>query len=206
MNDRAGAMEEEEEDVVKYFGLSTADGPLADLSELKNLITSRPWVASIVPPSDPKPQNDLKPPVRLEANHIFGYQCEMTRNSVRFNCTGNIVYPIAKLVAVYDKKMNQQLFYEGHEFDISTVCVSKDGQLAASAERSNRPQIHIWHACTCQLLVKLPVLHRTGVVSMQFSEDRKFLVSVGCDQDKSVALWQSPSGEWSNDGRLLESF
>jgi len=84
--DRAGTIEEEEEDVVKYFGLSSTDDPLPDMTELKNLITSRPWVASVVPPSHQKPTNDEKPMFRLEASHIFGCQADLTRGSIRFNC------------------------------------------------------------------------------------------------------------------------
>lgn len=203
VNDRAGQVEEEEEDVVKYFGLATSDDPLPDLSELKTLITSRPWVASVVPPSNPGPLNDAKPPMRLEPSHIFGYHSDSTRNSVRFNCMGNIVYPVSKCVVVFDKKKNEQIYYEEHTNDISCVALSKDGQLCASAERTNRPQINIWHACTGHVLVKLPVLHRRGVIHMSFSDDRKFLVSVGCDNDHSMALWESPTGEWSTDGRLM---
>ena len=37
---------------------------------------------------------------------------------------------------------------------------------------------------------------------MRFSDDNKMLVSVGMDQEHSIALWESPSGSW-NDGRLL---
>jgi microtubule-associated protein-like 6 len=39
---------------------------------------------------------------------------------------------------------------------------------------------------------------------MQFSDDGKMLVSVGIDQEHSIALWESPTGTWT-DGRLLAS-
>ena len=107
-------------------------------------------------------------------------------------------------MCVYNKKRNDQIFYSGHDVELSNVCVSRDGKLAASVERCNRPSIHIWDSQTCQLIIKLPVFHRRGVVHMVFSPDRKRMVSVGQDQDHSIALWESPSGSWV-DGRLLAS-
>jgi len=110
-NDRVGVVNEEEEDIVKYFGLSSTDDPLPDMSELKSLISSRPWVASVVPPSTIPPPNDGKPDYRLEPAHIFGSQCALTRGSTKYNCNGNIVYPVSKCITVYDKKKNEQLYY-----------------------------------------------------------------------------------------------
>lgn len=48
--------------------------------------------------------------------------------------------------------------------------------MAASAERTDRPSIHLWDTNTCILTCALPYLHRRGVVSMQFCDDRRKLV------------------------------
>ena len=200
--ERRGAIEEEEEDVMKLFGLVGADEALPDANELGNLISSRPWVAAMVAPTDPKPEMPGLPFYRLEMGHIFGLQSSDTRGSVRYNAAGDIVFPASRYVCVYNKKKNSQIFYEGHNVEMSNVCVSEDGRLCASVERCNRPQIHIWDAQTTMIITKLPVLHRRGVVHMCFSPDRKKLLSVGQDQDHSIALWESPSGDWL-DGRLL---
>lgn len=202
--ERRGAIEEEEEDVMKLFGLVGADEALPDMNELGNLISSRPWVASMVAPTDPKEANPRLPFSRVEMGHIFGLQSGNTRASVRYNSAGDLIYPASRYVCVYNKKRNDQIFYSGHDVELSNVCVSRDGKLAASVERCNRPSIHIWDSQTCQLIIKLPVFHRRGVVHMAFSPDRKRMVSVGQDQDHSIALWESPSGSWV-DGRLLAS-
>lgn len=202
--ERRGAIEEEEEDVMKLFGLQGADDSLPGMDELSSLVSSRPWVAAIIAPTEAKEGNSNCPPVRLELGHIFALQSADTRASVRFNSAGDLVYPASRYVCVYNKMRNEQLFYEGHEKELSFVCVSRDGKLAASVERCPRPRIHIWDANTTQVIVSLPVFHRRGVVFMQFSHDRKRLVSVGQDQDHSIALWESVSGDWA-DGRILAS-
>jgi len=202
VNERRGAIEEEEDDVMKLFGLSGADEALPDASEMGQLISSRPWVASMVAPSDAKADNPKLPFFRIEMGHVFGLQSGNTRASVRFNCAGDLVFPASRYVCVYNKKKNAQIFYEGHDTELSNVCVSEDGRLCASVERCNRPKIHIWDAQTTQVIIVLPVLHRRGVVHMTFSPDNKRLLSVGQDQDHSIALWESPTGNWL-DGRVL---
>jgi len=202
--ERRGAIEEEEEDVMKLFGLQGADDALpgADELGLSSLVSSRPWVAAMLAPTDAKEGNPSHPPFRIELGHIFGLQSSDTRASVRFNSAGDLVYPASRYVCVYNKMRNEQLFYDGHEKEMSFVCVSRDGKLAASVERCARPRIHIWDANTTQNICTLPVFHRRGVAFMQWSEDRKRLVSVGQDQDHSIAVWESVSGDWS-DGRIL---
>ena len=86
--------------------------------------------------------------------------------------------------------------------EVCCVASSRDGRIMASATRSLRPNIHLWNSTSCTTLCVMQLLHRRGVVSMQFSDDGKMLVSVGIDQEHSIALWESPSGTWT-DGRLL---
>jgi microtubule-associated protein-like 6 len=202
---RAGKIDEEEEDVIQFFGLESASEALGGNKELQNSITSRPWIASIVAPSDVSVVNTLNetepPRVKVEIAHIFGLQCDTSRASVKYNFQGDIVYPTSKYVCIYSKKSNMQTYYQGHESTISCLSLSLDGKLVASSEKNKRACIHVWDASTCELLKILPVLHRRGVASIQFSKDRRSIVSVGQDRDHSVAVWESLSGEWV-DGRL----
>jgi microtubule-associated protein-like 6 len=194
-------IEEDDDDVLQFFGIA-ADDASEVTKDLTSLIWGRPWLASMVAPSDPKVSSSNAPEFRLEKSHVFGQQVEIARSSARFNIDGDIISPASKYVCLYNKKKNQQIYYEGHSNEISCVAVSKDGKLAASAEKSNRPTIHIWDAVTCELISILPMLHRRGVASIQFSGDRKRIVSVGKDKDHSIAVWQSPSGAWT-DGAIL---
>jgi WD40 repeat protein len=203
---RAGKIEEDDEDVIKFFGLENNSNMLPNIKELKNMMTSRPWIASIVAPSNlailDTFDQTIPPAIKLEVNHIFGLQCETTRSSVKYNSAGDILYPATKYICVYNKKSNSQIHFLDHENTISCLTVSKDGKIAASAEKSKRPQIIVWDAATCRSLATLPILHRRGISHLEFSSDRKLLLSSGQDQDHSIGLWESVSGEWTGDARL----
>jgi microtubule-associated protein-like 6 len=51
-------------------------------------------------------------------------------------------------------------------------------------------------------LITLPRTHRRGIVVLAFSPDGKHLVSVGDDDNHSVAVWKTPSGHWSDAVRV----
>jgi WD40 repeat protein len=202
--DRRGKLVEDDDDIVTLFGNNgSLDLLKAEEDDTSHLVGSRPWIAAMVAPSNGGDFNPLETTeYTLRMNHILGLQCHLTRASVRFNNAGDIVYPASKYVCVYNKKNNSQVFYAGHANDISCVTSSRDGLFVASAEKTLRPDIHIWDSSTCLLITKLSPIHRRGLVYMQFSLDGKKLVSVGQDQDHSIALWVSPTGRWS-DGQIL---
>jgi WD40 repeat protein len=177
--DRKYPVEEDEEDVLQFFGLEGDEEVAPDVKALATLMGGRPWIAAVVPPTDAMPSNPAKPNLKLELSHIFGHQTEITRNSTRYNIDGNIIFPTSRYVCVFSKKKNQQSYFHGHSHEISCVSASKDGKLACSAETCNRPNIIIWDASSCQEIITLPSLHRRGVASMEFSPDRRYLVSVG---------------------------
>jgi WD40 repeat protein len=225
---------EEDEDVARLLLLTQTrtDFDPADTDILLLSNVSKPWLATMVPPSklsgiviDP-----TAPKEKISKEHIFGLESNMSRSSVRFNRNGEFLYPTSKYVCIFNKKKNSQIFYEGHcvrsfihrdavdalstttapdglsssdaDAVVCCVCTSADGVIAASATQCDRPNIHVWDANSCVTLCLLQLIHRRGVVSMQFSSDRRRLVSLGMDQDYSIALWESPSSHWI-DGRLL---
>lgn len=207
--DRRGKVEEDEDDVVNLFGHLLAPSSLAvdaatAFAKMDHLVSSKAWIAAMVAPSDAPSELDCSKEVVVDLSmiHILGLQANATRASVRFSNMADIVFPVSKYVCVFNKKQNSQIFYSQHLNEISCVSTSRDGMIAASVEKMLRPRIHIWDANTTEVVLVLPLLHRRGVTSMRFSSDRKKLVSVGQDQDHSVALWVSPSSDWT-DGSLL---
>ena len=206
---RRGPLQEDDDDVVGLFSLQ--DPSLGDGKDLGigHLVNSRPWMAAIVTPTvlpvDIEDGTAAKKPVpaSMTMSHVLGLQCQLTRGSVRYTNEGEIVLPVSKYAVVFNKKGNKQRFYMGHNNEMSCVAVSRDGILVASAERTDRPSIHIWDSGTCEPVKILPFCHRQGVISMQFSNDRSRLVSLGADQDHSIALWLSPSKQWTADAQLL---
>lgn len=200
--DRRGRIEEDEEDIMGFFGLAGAEGTVNEEGDMTHLVSSRAWLGSMVPPSDFEEDSIVVEPLELHLKHMYALQGTTTRCSVLYTNEGDILYPSSKYVCNYNKKSNSQTLYKGHQQELTCVSVSRDGLIVASVQKSNRPTIHVWDSSTCELLTELPYFHRKGVAAMQFSLDRSMLVSVGQDQDYSIALWLSPSKGWY-DGQIL---
>ncbi len=209
--DRRGLLEEGEEDVGEWLQMyGTGTGDVLDpkdaaLHEISKLTTLRPWKGSVVEPSNAKDYAVVSPlKATLNLLHVYGYQSQLSRQAVFYNCNYDIAYPISRYVVIYNKKQNKQLFYNEHTEEVCAVAVSKDGKLAASAEKKDRPDIHVWD-CSCgQLITRLSThtIHRKGILSLQFSDNKQLIVSLGADEDHTIALWLSISANWVNDASL----
>ncbi|GMH99995.1 hypothetical protein TrVE_jg4710 [Triparma verrucosa] len=162
----------------------------------------KPWVASIVEPSDPPPSNADIPDKKLRLIYAHGVETQTTRNAVLYNANHEVMYPNAGLAVVYNKEDHAQNFYKGHEGNsVSALAVTQDGRFAASGDSCLRPRVRVFDACTCTEIVSLREFHRSGIVSLNFSSDNRRLVSVASDADKSICIWQSLSGTW-HDGQM----
>ncbi|KAJ8599148.1 hypothetical protein CTAYLR_008287 [Chrysophaeum taylorii] len=155
------------------------------------------WLLSAVPPSDaPKPA--LEPPdLRIRLAWVHGCQTETTRSAIAYNNDGEIIYPVSKLAVVYSPTSHTQRYYHGHDHTVSAIAVSSDGRFAASGEVAARPAVHVWDSRAARAAVKFFPYHRARVRALAFAPAcGQRLASLGADNDSSLALWFSPSGEW----------
>ena len=101
----------------------------------------------------------------------------------------------------------RRLFRE-HDDDI--LCLAVDprgryvatGQIQSSKHKKRKPCVNIWDAESCRPICTLGKFHKRAVEAVAFSADGKWCGSVGADNEHSVALWGSRTGQWS-DGKLL---
>jgi microtubule-associated protein-like 6 len=77
------------------------------------------------------------------------------------------------------------------------LTVHPNGKYVATGQIGKEPYICVWDATTMETVSLLKGFHSRGISSMGFSNDGKFLVSVGLDDDHDMALW-----EWET-GRLV---
>jgi hypothetical protein len=182
LTERAGKTQEEDDDVLEVFGVEAPDSAdMENVPELGQGALSRPWLATIVEPSELPRQDKSASHATLGVYHVFGLQLKLSRASVRYNMLGELVYPTSRFVCLLNKRENRQRLYEEHTSEVCCVAVSPNGSFAASSDRSPRTSIHVWDLSTCQSLCKLPPLHRYGVISMEFSVDHKQIVcTLGC--------------------------
>ncbi|XP_064886977.1 WD repeat-containing protein 90 isoform X1 [Columba livia] len=143
------------------------------------------------------PQSFLSPPAGSEAlklKAVIGYNGNGRGNMVWNPDTGFFAYSCGCIIVVEDLHSGSQNHWLGHAEEISTLAVSHDAQVLASASGNRNEDSHcqicIWNiqdgVCTANLFH-----HKTQVQAMAFSRDDRFLVTLGDYSDRTIALWNT---------------
>uniref|UniRef100_A0A8C6J029 WD repeat domain 90 n=1 Tax=Melopsittacus undulatus TaxID=13146 RepID=A0A8C6J029_MELUD len=151
------------------------------------------------------PKNFLPPPAGsevLKLKAVIGYNGNGRGNMVWNPDTGFFAYTCGCIIVVEDLHSGSQNHWLGHAEEISTLTVSHDAQVLASASGKRNGDSHcqicIWNVpdglCTASLFH-----HETQVQAMAFSQDDRFLVTLGDYSDQTIALWNTYTYElmWS---------
>eukprot|EP00484_Ammonia_sp_Unknown_P018947 CAMPEP_0197026438 /NCGR_PEP_ID=MMETSP1384-20130603/6521_1 /TAXON_ID=29189 /ORGANISM="Ammonia sp." /LENGTH=705 /DNA_ID=CAMNT_0042455099 /DNA_START=33 /DNA_END=2150 /DNA_ORIENTATION=- len=86
---------------------------------------------------------------------------------------------------------HNQSFLRGHTSYIECCAVSPDKQWIASAQRGSTPDVYVWSAG--KLVYKLEQ-HAKAVSRVSFSDDSRFLATVGSAADNKMYIWDMQSG------------
>uniref|UniRef100_A0A8C8BFF5 WD repeat-containing protein 90 n=1 Tax=Otus sunia TaxID=257818 RepID=A0A8C8BFF5_9STRI len=140
-------------------------------------------------------QSFLPPPAGsevLKLKAVIGYNGNGRGNMVWNPDTGFFAYTCGCIIVVEDLHSGSQNHWLGHTEEISTLAISHDAQVLASASGKRNGDCHcqicIWNVqdgvCTASLFH-----HETQVQAMAFSQDDRFLVTLGDDQ--TIALWNT---------------
>ena len=167
----------------------------------EEFVAVKPWVGSIVAPTNAAEDVATAPDIDLELDFVHGYRSQDVRNNLRYTSTGEMVYFTASIGVVYSKKHHSQIFYTGHDDDIISMAIHPSGKYVATGQVGRAPLVHVWNAMTGQLVKKLRAFHEIAITSLCFSDDGNQLVSVGLDDNHAIAVWRTDSGTWA-DGYL----
>ncbi|XP_055662481.1 WD repeat-containing protein 90 isoform X3 [Falco peregrinus] len=143
------------------------------------------------------PKSFLLPPAGsevLKLKAVIGYNGNGRGNMVWNPDTGFFAYTCGCIIVVEDLHSGSQNHWLGHAEEISTLAVSHDGQVLASASGQTNGDSHcqicIWNiqdgVCTANLFH-----HETQVQAMAFSRDDRFLITLGDYSDQTIALWNT---------------
>ncbi|PRP88610.1 echinoderm microtubule-associated protein-like 6 [Planoprotostelium fungivorum] len=130
----------------------------------------------------------------LQLDFVYGYHGSRCRDNLFYIESDEIVYHIAGLGIVYNPKTHTQRFFTGHDDDIISLTLHPNGRLVATGQIGKEPSIIIWDAITMETVSICRGLHQRGICSLGFSNDGKYLVSVGLDDDHTIALWDWRTG------------
>lgn len=95
-------------------------------------------------PSNWKPgKGDCNPPAAwLDLEYIYGYRCFDSRNNIKFNNNGDLIYFTAAVGISLDTVKNQQKFFFEHTDDIT--CIDIYENLIATGQVGSEPLICLW--------------------------------------------------------------
>ncbi|KAB0338961.1 hypothetical protein FD754_024226, partial [Muntiacus muntjak] len=144
---------------------------------------------------------------RLRLKAVVGYNGNGRANLVWRPDTGFFAYTCGCLVVVEDLHSGAQQHWLGHPEEISTLALSHDAQVLASASgRSNAAsccQIRLWDVPrgSCRQFL---CHHDSAVQALAFSPDDRLLVTLGGYGDDTLALWSMATCELVSSTHLPE--
>ncbi|XP_043935318.1 WD repeat-containing protein 90 [Protopterus annectens] len=129
---------------------------------------------------------------------IIGYNGNGRGNMVWNPDTGFFAYSCGCVIVVEDLHSGSQKHWLGHTEEISTLAVSNDALVLASASASDSggssSQIFIWNV-TDGSYKKIFSHHKEDIQAMAFSRDDRFFVTAGDYRDCTIALWNTRNYE-----------
>ena len=158
----------------------------------------KPWLGAIVAPSRPPVNNPSPPDTKLRLEWIHGYRAFDSRSNLVYNTQGNIVYPTAAIVVVYDVSTGKQLHYTGHDDDIRCLAQSPaNGNIIATGQnativsgKGTPPSICVFDSTDFKQSTKLTLTAGDRAVrSVSFSADGKYLACVCSDDSNTVKVF-----------------
>ncbi|CAH1792746.1 unnamed protein product [Owenia fusiformis] len=134
----------------------------------------------------------------LQLDYIFGYRgFDCRRNLFYLNDGTDIIYHAAGAGIVQNLSSAHQSFYLEHTDDIICLAVNqhpKFRNVVATGQIGSTPEVNIWDASTKETLSVIRGFHKKGVCCVDFSCGGKLLLTVGIDDDHSLAVWRWQDG------------
>lgn len=96
---------------------------------------------------------------------------------------------------LYNFEANTQVLYQGHCNPISAACVSKDKRWLATADIGNECMIIVWDTEKSLPIKTLFDVDKVGIRTLCFSEDAKYIASLGACSPQILSIWNWTTGE-----------
>lgn len=109
------------------------------------------------------------PPLNLKLNHLYGLQSfERRNNLICLNNPRRYLYYASRVAVVQYPYTNNQEFYLGHRFKITSICLIDDKRVA-TGESASLPSIHVWNYQTMTTISILQTSFKFGIVQLSYS-------------------------------------
>jgi len=129
----------------------------------------------------------------MELAHAIGFNGASTEP---LHLLGNGMYAYASggcVVIASLSDSNAQSFLRGHDDHIQCLAVSSSGRLIASGQGGHNSDVIVWDVVSKSRIYTLQE-HDNGVAHVAFSEDERFLCTVGVASDEKMVIWDMTTG------------
>ncbi|CAG9325772.1 unnamed protein product [Blepharisma stoltei] len=172
---------------------------IQNVGEGDQFLAVKPWLGELkasTPNDYTPPKNQGKAPdENITLIKVHGYRSFDSRNNLKYTSTGQVVYPAAALGIVMDPASRQQKFFQMHDDDVVCLAIHPNRKIVATGQmahigKSRELEIHVWDSDTLQGISCLSGFHRRAIKHVGFSPDGKSLLSIGEDDDHSLAVYE----------------
>jgi microtubule-associated protein-like 6 len=138
----------------------------------------------------------------LELKFAYGYRGWDCRNNVGFaDSSFEIAYHVAAVGIVYNSETHTQVHNTEHTNDIISLSIHPEGHTVATGEIGDSPKIVLWDANT-GVTIRTLLFHKYGVSHIKFSDSGLLIISLGMDDDCSLAVHNSRTGALVGQGKV----
>eukprot|EP01135_Chromosphaera_perkinsii_P001223 Nk52_evm22s162 gene=Nk52_evmTU22s162 len=137
----------------------------------------------------------------IQLEYIYGYRGYDMRCNVHYVNESVIVYNAAGAGIVFNTVENTQTFYLEHTDDILSLALHPNKKLVATGQIGKSPNINVWDVDSKKTLSVIKGFHQRGVCFVDFSNSGEILVSVGLDDNHSIAVYEWKKGTLLASGR-----
>ncbi|XP_030842588.1 77 kDa echinoderm microtubule-associated protein isoform X2 [Strongylocentrotus purpuratus] len=161
-----------------------------------------------LPPSEePKKQPDSPPKKKLKLEWVYGYRGFDMRNNLYVLPSGELLYTVGAVAILYDRDLDEQRHYLGHNEDIQSIAVHPSGTYIATGQKAGQlpdstpsdvaachcAHVRVWEVqslCTHAILGL--EFFSEGIACLSFSNenDGEWLMAVEQGNDHVISVWQ----------------
>ncbi len=121
--------------------------------------------------------------------YIHGCRCDDTRNNIRYNKAGEVVYHAAAVGVVLDQEKNTQRHFFEHTSEIVSLAMHPNMLYAATGDVGHFPLICVWDTVTMECLARISGLLTKAIAHLCFSSDGNYLAASASDEYHCIAIY-----------------
>ncbi|XP_050394458.2 cilia- and flagella-associated protein 52 [Patella vulgata] len=135
----------------------------------------------------------------LKLERIIGFNGSVVGGLKMHPDRKHLIYPLGCNIIIEDISTDcSQRILSKHTDEVTCLAISKSGKYLATGQVTHmgfKATIIIWDYARGEPIHNLPLLHKVKVESLTFSCEDRYLISLGGQDDGSVVVWDTITGE-----------